>query len=143
MAAYIEIEQDGKVLLKQIGACMKTTIKRRGWIGVDLDGTLAEYHDWEGPYTIGAPVPRMVEFVKQLLKEGYDVRIFTARIAGTDGSNINDVMEVIEAWCYSHLGTTLPITNVKDYGMRVLYDDRAVAVQRNTGVFLSPDLLEN
>lgn len=28
----------------------------RGWIGVDLDGTLAEYHGWKGVDHIGPPV---------------------------------------------------------------------------------------
>ena len=30
-----------------------------GWIGVDLDGTLAEYHGWNGG-AIGEPVPAML-----------------------------------------------------------------------------------
>lgn len=33
----------------------------KGWIGVDLDGTLAEYDGWKGPDEIGAPVEPMVE----------------------------------------------------------------------------------
>ena len=52
----------------------------RGWIGVDLDGTLAEYNGWQGPANIGAPIPAMVERVKAWLEEGRDVRIFTARV---------------------------------------------------------------
>ena len=35
-----------------------------GWIGVDLDGTLAEYHGWKGSEHIGPPIPLMVERVK-------------------------------------------------------------------------------
>lgn len=27
----------------------------QGWIGVDLDGTLAEYHGWKGAEHIGQP----------------------------------------------------------------------------------------
>lgn len=31
-----------------------------GWIGVDLDGTLAVYDEWRGVSHIGAPVPAML-----------------------------------------------------------------------------------
>lgn len=51
-----------------------------GWIGVDLDGTIAEYHGWVSPTHIGAPIPKMVERVKVWLSEGKEVRIFTARV---------------------------------------------------------------
>lgn len=48
-----------------------------GWIGVDLDGTLAEYTGWHGPGHIGPPIPKMLDRVKNWLAEGVDVRIFT------------------------------------------------------------------
>ena len=48
------------------------------WIGVDLDGTLAQYGGWKGPDTIGDPVPMMKERVMKWLNEGAEVRIFTA-----------------------------------------------------------------
>jgi len=50
-----------------------------GWIGVDLDGTLATYGGWKGPDDIGAPVPAMMKRVKRWIGEGREVRIFTAR----------------------------------------------------------------
>ena len=54
-----------------------------GWIGVDLDGTLAE-HYWPAkgdydPTRIGDPIPMMVERVRGWLAEGREVRVFTAR----------------------------------------------------------------
>lgn len=51
-----------------------------GWIGVDLDGTLATYDGWVSADHVGEPVPAMVERVQQWLAEGREVRIFTARI---------------------------------------------------------------
>ena len=54
----------------------------RGWIGVDLDGTLAT-HDGKRSQRIGAPIPAMVERVKMWLREGREVRIVTARAART------------------------------------------------------------
>ena len=105
----------------------------RGWIGVDLDGTLAEYHGWKGAEHIGKPVQAMVDRVDAWLDANQDVRIFTARVADDpDGS----ARGPIERWCLDVFGFLLPITNVKDYGMVELWDDRAVCVERNTGEIL-------
>jgi len=49
------------------------------WVGVDLDGTLAEFGEWKGAGHIGRPIPAMVDAVKNLLKAGITVKIFTAR----------------------------------------------------------------
>jgi hypothetical protein len=38
----------------------------KGWIGVDLDGTLAESTKWVSPSHIGEPIHKMVERVKKL-----------------------------------------------------------------------------
>lgn len=108
-----------------------------GWIGVDLDGTLAEYDGWKGHEHIGAPVPRMVRRVLDWLNAGKDVRIFTARVA-CDDSESAEIAEqsrvAIEAWCQEHLGRVLPITCQKDYAMIELWDDRCVQVIPNTGL---------
>ena len=102
-----------------------------GWIGVDLDGTLAEYHGWAPGGTIGKPVPAMLKRVKAWLNEGKDVRIFTARVA--EAGSRNDEVRKIKRWCREHLGRELEVTNAKDHGMVELWDDRAVEVQTNTG----------
>lgn len=121
---------------------------KNGWIGVDLDGTLAHYDSWRGIEHIGAPIVPMVARVKRWLAEGHEVRIFTARVDGGEvaigmgdqnGVAHRDVARVrmfIEAWCLQHIGQILPITNVKDYGMHELWDDRAVQVHPNTGFAL-------
>lgn len=101
-----------------------------GWIGVDLDGTLAVYDEWRGVEHIGEPIPAMVERVKYWLESGIDVRIFTARVYG-DGRA--DALRPIEAWCAEHIGVVLPVTCQKDYGMVQLWDDRCVPVIPNTG----------
>lgn len=102
-----------------------------GWVGVDLDGTLAHYGKWAGGL-IGAPIPAMVARVKSMLDRGIDVRIFTARVSDGDPATVR----AVELWCAEHIGRVLPVTNVKDFAMVALYDDRAVAVQKNTGVVL-------
>ena len=130
-----------------------------GWIGVDFDGTLAEYNGWVAPTHCGAPVPAMVERVKEWLRQGWEVRIFTARVwpivqvirdgtfplqyVSEKGSAVDPIQErchtaaiaaaSIQAWSLEHIGAVLPITCVKDYGMVELYDDRAVQVRPNTG----------
>jgi len=96
-----------------------------GWVGVDLDNTLANGEHWKGHEYIGDPIPRMVARVKRWLLEDKDVRIFTARDAKS--------YPAIRKWCMKHLGKTLKITNVKDKYMEVLYDDRAIGVEPNTG----------
>jgi hypothetical protein len=100
----------------------------RGWIGVDLDHTLAEGTQHKDPGQIGDPIPLMVERVKRWLKDGKDVRIFTARD--------HKSYPAIRRWCFKHLGTTLRITNTKDRFMERMYDDRAVQVEPDTGKLL-------
>jgi hypothetical protein len=104
-----------------------------GWIGVDLDGTLAEYHGWQGPTIIGDPVPAMLERVKGWLAEGQQVRIFTARVSCKYNPDHSIVCEAIHNWCKRHIGQKLTLTASKDFDMIVLYDDRVVQVERNTG----------
>lgn len=106
------------------------------WIGVDLDGTLAEYHGWQGPEHIGAPIPAMVERIKRWLGAGKDVRIFTARVGG-DPLEAFHQRHIIQVWCAEHVGCALPVTATKDYGMVELWDDRAVQVIANTGESLA------
>jgi hypothetical protein len=104
-------------------------VSGRGWIGVDLDGTLAHYDGWKGPEFehIGAPIPMMLERVKNWLADGRDVRIFTAR------ASIPEQVPPVFEWCRRHLGRTLIVTYQKDIAMVELWDDRAVQVIPNTG----------
>lgn len=109
-----------------------------GWIGVDLDGTLAEYDGWRGIKHIGPPIPAMLERVQRWLDEGRTVKIFTARVSEMGTPAREAARGVIEDWCVEHIGRMLPVTNAKDFGMDELWDDRAVAVEPNTGRQLSP-----
>lgn len=100
---------------------------KSAWIGVDLDGTLAEYGGFKGPDHIGNPIPQMVKRIKQWVAEGKTVKIFTARAC------VPDHIPYVKEWCVKHLGFELEVTNVKDYGMVQLWDDRAVRVMFNAG----------
>lgn len=107
-----------------------------GWIGVDLDGTLAIYDGWKGPEHIGEPIIPMLQRVKQWTKKGQEVRIFTAR--ASDPAQIPP----IKAWLKANGLPDLTVTCSKDFGMSVLYDDRCVQVLSNTGVTLESQLKE-
>lgn len=113
---------------------MSMITPNKGWIGVDLDGTLAKYDGWRGPEHIGEPVPRMVLRVRRWLVSGRDVRIFTARV-GPQCSTADalKIRAAVDAWCIEHLGERLPITATKDFAMVELWDDRCVQVVPNTG----------
>lgn len=103
---------------------------------MDLDGTLAHHDQWLGVHHIGAPIEPMVALVRGWISEGRDVRIVTARVSGGDPDGARPY---IESWCARHLGAILPITSEKDWMMRVLYDDRCVSVETNTGRILTPE----
>src|SRR5208282_5831116 len=100
-----------------------------GWIGVDLDGTLAKYTGWSP--NIGEPIPLMVDRVKTWIHQQKKIKIFTARIA--DPTQREEQRSLIEIWCIAHLGKKLEITYKKDHLMIELWDDRAVQIIPNTG----------
>lgn len=103
-----------------------------GWIGVDLDGTLAHYVRWQGVEHVGDPVPAMMERVKRWIAANYRVKIFTARVACPEPER-SICVKVIQDWCERHGLPRLEVTNEKDFGMIELWDDRAVQVEPNTG----------
>jgi len=104
--------------------------KPYGWIGVDLDGTLAHYDKWRGANHIGAPIPEMVERIKAWIARGQEVRIFTARVGGT---NTYPQRTLVQDWLEAAGLPRLPVTATKDYQMVELWDDRAVSVVPNSG----------
>ena len=113
------------------------------WIGVDLDGTLAYENEWQGIEYIGKPIPRMVERVKQLIADGEDVRIFTARASRLQSEEERAVaIHCVEDWCETHLGKRLLVTNEKDRFLKYFFDDRAIAVECNAGNELSAGMIK-
>lgn len=116
-----------------------------GWIGVDLDGTLAEYAGYRdgriGPPTINPDTgqPDMLNRVLKWIADGQEVRIVTARV-NPEGRPHRDVawqQSIIKEWCRKYIGVELEVTCSKSYDMVALWDDRAVTVERNTGRVLT------
>lgn len=125
--------------------------ERGGWLGVDLDGTLAHYDEWVAYDVIGEPIPAMVERVRAWIAEGREVRIFTARVDASYGKILEcrktgrtysreDVERAIRRWLADRCSLPpLAVTCVKDYAMIELWDDRCVQVVPNTGRTLAEE----
>jgi hypothetical protein len=111
---------------------VKNGAERKGWIGVDLDGTLAYADSLSGTSQIGDPIPKMVDLVREMTGEGYRIKIFTAR--ASDAGQVYSIRE----WLRKNGLPDLEITNIKDFDMIRLYDDRAVQVIANTGELVTP-----
>jgi SWI/SNF-related matrix-associated actin-dependent regulator 1 of chromatin subfamily A len=113
------------------GKLNKSIGSSESWIGVDLDGTLAEYHGYKGPASIGDPIPRMVDRVKEWIGENKNVKIMTAR-ANPNSSDFRASISAIRKWCKQYIGQELPVVYEKDLHMEELWDDRAIQIKPNT-----------
>ena len=110
----------------------------KGWIGVDFDGTLVKYDDWQGPEHVGESIYPMIHRVRSWLAEGRKVRIFTARVyfPNDNAAHQRDAalsLLAIHKWCMEYFGIILPVTCVKDHNLLEFWDDRAVQIKINTG----------
>lgn len=109
----------------------------RGWIGFDLDGTIAYHGGGQGPEHIGLPIPPMIAIMRLHLAQGWEVRIMTARVGPQgDPDAPARARAAIERWCLEVVGQVLPVTHEKDYRMVRMYDDRAAQVIPNKGILL-------
>jgi hypothetical protein len=108
---------------------MENDTPLRGWVGIDLDGTLAVAS--ENLDEIGEPIPEMAERLLRFHRAGVQVKIFTAR------ASTPKQVPLIKAWLQRNQLPDIEITNIKDAAMARLYDDKAVQVIRNTGRIVS------
>ena len=104
------------------------------FIGVDFDGTLSKYDRFVSPSHTGDPVLPMVNRVQKWLREGKNVKIFTARVSlSHTEEERTEARLAIENWCLTYIGQQLEVIADKDPKMYELWDDKAVSVQKNTG----------
>lgn len=123
----------------------KSTERDPGWIGVDLDGTLFTYDKWTAWNVFGYPIPPMIERVKKWLADGYEVKIFTARVALTvpkclvtgEVVTLEMMTTAIQDLLEASGLPRLAVTCMKDHRMVELWDDRCVQVVPNTGQSLA------
>lgn len=97
----------------------------RGYIGIDLDGTLAHYDGWKDG-AIGEPIKLMADRMFTWIKSGQEVRIVTAR-------GVGDERIRVQQWLWEQFRLMIPVQNTKTFRMHELWDDRAVQVIPNTG----------
>jgi hypothetical protein len=102
-----------------------------GKLYVDLDGTLAHYETFKGHSHIGEPIPHMVHFVKDAMKKGWPVKIFTAR--AEDPTAIPFIRQWLIEVFGPEEGFKFEITNVKKQDGALFIDDRAIRIDKNTG----------
>ncbi len=100
---------------------------------MDLDGTLAYFDRMSSYDKVGEPVPAMLALVKKMINNGVRVKIFTARVEDPEQ------LPIIRKWLKDNNLPELEITNIKDFNMRMLYDDRCIQVERNTGRLIVDD----
>ena len=113
----------------------------RRTIAVDWDGTLVEYHRFEGACVYGAPVPSMVQRVRQWIDEGHEVLIFTSRVSVEhDPERVLKECETIDIALKDMGLPLLQITANKYMRISEFWDDRSVRVMRNTGTIGHEDL---
>lgn len=104
----------------------------------DIDGTLFK-HPRGNDFSIGEPIPKMIEFLRQQLAAGWKVKIFTARWANPDTREEQE--KLIRDALREHVSeqaSQLEITNAKDLYTRAIYDDRAIQVIMDTGEIVCP-----
>jgi hypothetical protein len=102
-----------------------------GYIGIDLDGTLAYYEGWNNG-AIGDPIQRMAQRLWTWLREGQEIRIVTARA----GDPARGELARTQRWLWDNFALMIPVQNTKTFRMHQLWDDRAVQVVPNTGMTL-------
>lgn len=101
-------------------------------IAFDLDGTLAKYTGWQGMQHIGEPIKKMVDKAMAYHNVGKKVVIFTARVSVDRTAN----EKLIKKWLVDNKLPPWQITAIKSMKFAKIYDDRAVAVEINTGRIL-------
>jgi len=96
------------------------------------------YYDgvWRGIEHIGEPIKPMIKFAKYLVSQGKKIKIFTARAKN------RDTISYIHKWLKENGLPEFEVTNEKDFGMIMLYDDRCKQVVTNSGKIIKKDIGE-
>ncbi len=105
----------------------------QSWLGVGLDGVLAERTDAGLDGEIGPPVPDMIARVRDWVKyKRIRVKVLTPRAHNEEGA------ERVRQWLAAHRLGYLEFTSQKDLHMVEFWDDRAVQVISNFGIAVGP-----
>lgn len=109
-------------------------------IAVDLDGTLAHYDGWKGIEHIGPVIPEVANAMERAQAEGAEVHLFTARVS--DPEDAAEAHQVISKWAEANHFNFASITAVKHKFFTEFWDDRAIQVIKNEGIFVLNELTD-
>lgn len=109
-------------------------------IAVDLDGTLAHYDGWKGIEHIGHVIPEVANAISDAQKSGAEVWLFTARVSDPDDHNL--ASDAIAKWLVENKINVSGITAVKHKFFTEFWDDRAIQVIKNKGMFVLNELTD-
>ena len=109
-------------------------------IAVDLDGTLAHYDGWKGIEHIGPVIPEVANAIERAQAEGAEVHLFTARVS--DPEDAAEAHQVISKWAEANHFNFASITAVKHKFFSEFWDDRAIQVIKNEGIFVLNELTD-
>ena len=110
-------------------------------IAVDLDGTLAHYDGWKGIEHIGPVIPEVANAMERAQAEGAEVHLFTARVS--DPEDAAEAHQVISKWAEENHFNFASITAVKHKFFTEFWDDRAIQVIKNEGIFVLNEHTDN
>lgn len=110
-------------------------------IAVDLDGTLAQYDGWKGIGHIGCVIPEVANAMERAQAEGAEVHLFTARVS--DPEDAAEAHQVISKWAEANHFNFASITAVKHKFFTEFWDDRAIQVIKNEGIFVLNEHTDN
>ena len=110
-------------------------------IAVDLDGTLAYYDGWKGIEHIGPVIPEVANAMERAQAEGAEVHLFTARVS--DPEDAAEAHQVISKWAEANHFNFASITAVKHKFFSEFWDDRAIQVIKNEGMFVLNEHTDN
>lgn len=101
-------------------------------IALDFDKTLATHEVGTGIDKVGEPILPMIELAKEWVKKGYEITIFTARMAH-DGPIALKQKAKIHKFLLDNGLPAFDVTCIKWGYFTHFVDDRAYHVDANTG----------
>lgn len=133
---HFSVESIADPAAAEIEALAKAQPYLEPWIGYDFDKVLVRHDEWQGVLHHGEPIKDMIDHLKHNLSQGIKCKVFTARVSYQDDRVNQAARKMIQDFMFEQTDQVLEVTNVKDMGMRALYDDRAWHVEPNKGIIV-------
>lgn len=98
----------------------------KGYVAFDFDKTIAVRNSGDSIFKAGAPIRAMVDLMKKYLSEGRKVKVLTARKGELQQRPVVKFLK-------DNGFPPLEVINCKDSNLDILYDDKCIQVELNTG----------